>query len=180
MSYQTILDENRKRLISMIQQIPVRIPEGWTKVELGIGGLLCVGFSQVQTEKLICISSQGQSVIDCNTAQVTFCEENYDELELLAYAPMLGEEMVQIAGEGGGGLRRMTKNGDFLDCVMPEWPKEKVIFMPQYHAWYMEPQFCSVVLDDFAVLVYGFSPCGNYFVIGTSDTLTIYRKQVNK
>ena len=60
MSYQTILDENRKRLISMIQQIPVRIPEGWTKVELGIGGLLYVGFSQVQTEKLICISSQGQ------------------------------------------------------------------------------------------------------------------------
>ena len=30
MSYQTILDENRKRLISMIQQIPVRIREGWT------------------------------------------------------------------------------------------------------------------------------------------------------
>lgn len=177
MYHQIASEENRKRLISIIQQIPTQIPEGWTKTELGIGGLLYVGFSQVHTEKLICISAQGQSVIDCNTAEVTFCEENYDEFELLACAPMLGEEMIQISGEGGGGLRRMTKNGDFLACVMPEWPKEKVIFMPQYHTWYMEPEFCSIVFEDFEILVYGFSPCGKYFVVGTSHTLAIYCKQ---
>lgn len=178
MRHQTEWKANRKRLLSIIQKIPARIPEGWTKVELGIGGLLYVGFSEVQTEKLICISSQGQSVIDCHTAQVTFCEENYDEFALLACAPMLGEGMIRIAGEGGGGLRRMTKHGDFLTCVMPEWPQEKIIFMPEYRAWHIDPQSCSMVFEDFEILVYGFSPCGKYFVVGTSATLAIYRKQV--
>ena len=62
-------DENRNRLLDIVQRIPVGIPDGWEKTTYAVGGLMYVGFSNVCTEKLVVISSQGQSVIDCKSRQ---------------------------------------------------------------------------------------------------------------
>ncbi len=64
----------------------------------------------VCSEKLIVISSQGQSVINCETSKKTYCGENYDKYDLIALAEELGDEIVPIAGDGGGGLQRYSKD----------------------------------------------------------------------
>lgn len=172
-----IEENNRKQLISLIGQIFQGIPSGWERHILAVGGFMYVGFSEIHTEKLICISSQGQSVIDCETLQKTYCDENYDEHELIACAEELGDELIRIAGICGGGLRHSSNDGNFLAKVAPFWPREQIIFMPDFHSWYTAPDKCQIICDDYEIRAYGFSKCGRYFVIATSSDLTIFRKQ---
>ena len=48
-------DENRNRLLDIVQRIPVGIPDGWEKTTYAVGGLMYVSFSNVCTEKLVVI-----------------------------------------------------------------------------------------------------------------------------
>lgn len=169
-------DANRTRLLALIDRIPEGVPDGWDKITIAVGGLMYIGFSEIHTEKLVCISSRGQSVIDCRSGQKQYCEENYEEENLRAWAEELGEESLAIAGEGGGGLRRYAAGGDILDKVAPFWPREIVIFMSDFHSWYINPEECWIVWEGYEARAYGFSRCGNFFVIATSSDLTIYRR----
>ena len=169
--------EHRKRLLDLLDQIPTGVPAGWEKETLAVGGLMYLGFSNLQTEKLVVISSQRQSVIDCGTGEKTCCEENYDEQDLIACAEPLGDELIPIAGLEGGGLRRSSPAGDGLYLAAPFWPREQIIFMPQYVSWwYQNPERCTVIFDDYGVLAWGFSRCGDYLAIGTSSDLHIFRR----
>lgn len=167
---------HRKRMLDIIQCIPTGIPEGWEKATYAVGGLMYVGFSNVCTEKLVVISSQRQSVIDCKTGSKTYCSENYDEDDLIALAEELGDEIVPIAGDGGGGLRRFSKDGNILVSVAPFWPMEKIIFMPNYSLYTLHPEKCTIIFEDYEIKSFGFSKCGNYIAVATSDTLDIFRK----
>ncbi len=168
--------ENRERLLALLKLIPKGVPGGWEMDSRSVGGLMYLGFSAVQTEKLIVISSQGQRVINCKTGEKIYCEEIYDEGELTACAETLGDEMVPIAGEGGGGLRKYSPQGDALNLSAPFWPREQVIFMPQYSSWYQFPEKCTVIFEAYDILAYGFSKCGNYMAVGTSSDLVIFRR----
>lgn len=44
-------------------------------------------------------------MINCETMQKTYCDENYDERDLIACAERLGNEIIKIAGDMGGGLK---------------------------------------------------------------------------
>ncbi len=160
----------------MLEQIPRGIPAGWEKEAFAVGGLMYVGFSTVRTEKLVVVSSQRQSVIDCRTGEKVYCTENWDEEDLIACAEPLGDELVPIAGLGGGGLRRFSRSGDGLDRAAPYWPKEQIIFMPQYASWYQHPEACTLIFDDYAPLAFGFSRCGNYMAVATSSEVEIYKR----
>lgn len=168
--------EHRARLLSLVEQIPRGIPRGWEREIFAVGGLMYIGFSNIQTEKLVVISSQRQSIIDCKTGEKVYCGENYDELDLTAQAELLSDEVISIAGEGGGGLRRVSAAGDGLDLAAPFWPREQIIFMPRYASWYQHPEQCTVLVDDYKVLACGFSRCGNYMAVGTSSGLHIFRR----
>ena len=171
-----IEQRNRKRLLNINSRIPAGTPSGWEKTTFAIGGLLYIGFSNLHPEKLIVISSQKQSVINCKTSQKTYCEENYDEMDLIALATELGDEIIPIAGEGGGGLRRFSKDGTLLVSAAPFWPKEQIIFMPNYASWYDQPETCTVIFEDYEIKAFGFSRCGNYMAVGNSHTLDIFKK----
>ena len=176
---QRMEQENQARLFALLRQIPEGTPQGWARRDLAVGGLMYVGFSQARTEQLICISSRGQSLIDCSTGEKRYEEECYDENDLLAYSEALGEEAVPLAGEGGGGLRTFTRAGDLLERVAPVWPSEQIVFAPQYASWVRMPEVCRIVYDDFGISTiqaYGFSKCGNFFVIASTSDLTIYQK----
>ena len=80
-----------------------------------------------------------------------------------------------IAGDGGGGLRRFSKDGNILVSVAPFWPMVKIIFMPNYTLYALNPEKCTVIFDDYEIKAFGFSKCGNYIAVGTSDTLDIFR-----
>ena len=170
---------NRQRLLDIIDRIPAGVPDGWEKNTFAVGGLMYLGFSSVCTEKLIVISSQGQRIINCRTGEKTSCDENYDEQDLIALAEELDEEVVPIAGEGGGGLRRYSEAGDILVPASPFWPKERVIFMPRYTSWYDQPEKCTVLFDSYELRAFGFSRCGNYMAVGCSDTLDIFKRLQN-
>ena len=71
--------EHRKKMQDIIRRIPTGIPDGWEKITYAVGGLTYLGFSNIHTEKLVVISTQRQSVIDCKTGSKTYCRENYDE-----------------------------------------------------------------------------------------------------
>ncbi len=171
-----IEDVNRKKLLNIIKQIPSGVPDGWEKTTFAVGGLKYIGFSNVCTEKLIVISSQGQSIINCRTDEKLYCEENYDEDSLIALAEELGDEVIPISGEGGGGLRRYSKGGDTLALIAPFWPIEKIVFMPNYISWHQNPKNCMVIFDDYEIIAFGFSRCGNYMAVCNSNTLEIFKK----
>lgn len=169
-------EEHRRHLLELLEKIPHGVPAGWEKETFAIGGLVYLGFSAVQTEKLVVISSQRQSVIDCRTWEKTYCTENYDERDLIACAEPLGDELVPIAGEGGGGMRRSSPLGDGLDRADPFWPKEQIIFMPRYTIWQQHPEACTVIFDDYEPMAFGFSRCGNYMAVGTSSEVDIFKR----
>ncbi len=173
-----IEDANRRRLVCMIDQIPKGIPEGWEKISFGVGGLMYIGFSNVYTEKLTVISSQGQRVINCRTGEKAYCIENYDEAELTALTGEQGDEIIPIAGESGGGLRCCSKEGNRLISAAPFWPEEQIIFMPDYVLWTDHPEKCTVIFEDYEIKAFGFSRCGNYIAVGSSGTLAVFRKKV--
>lgn len=173
-----IEEGNRNHLIDLINRIPKGLPSGWLCDTLAIGGLMYIGFSEIHTDKLVCISSQGQSIITCKTLEKTYCDENFNENDLIAYVDELGTEQIRIVGDGGGGLRHYSNDGNVLERIAPFWPKEQIIFMPYFHSWHSAPDECYIVFDNYEIKAYGFSKCGEYFVIATSSDLTIFRKQV--
>lgn len=170
-------ENNRKHLLDLIHQIPNGPPPGWSCNTLAVGGLMYIGFSERHTNKLVCISSRGQSIINCETLKKTYCDECFDEENLTAQAEEFGTEQIRIAGEGGGGLRHYSRDGNSLERAAPFWPKEQVIFMPQFHSWHTAPGACRIVFDAYELKAYGFSKCGAYFVVATSSDLTIFQKQ---
>lgn len=175
---------NRKRIFKIIEQIPEGVPAGWERKTLAVGGLTYIGFSEIHPEYLVCISSQGQSFLDCTTGEKRYVEELYDEDDLIAYSDGIESEKVCIAGEGGGGLRHYSKTGNILEQISPIWPAQQIIFMPNYCSWWLSPKECFIVFDGYEIKAYGFNKSGNIFVIATSSDLIatssdliIYKKQ---
>ena len=78
--------------------------------------------------------------------------------------------------EGGGGLRRFSPRGDGLAAAAPFWPRERIIFMPQYTSWHQRPEVCTIIFDGYEPKAFGFSRCGNYMAVGTSSEVDIFRR----
>jgi hypothetical protein len=168
---------HRHKVLSLLNRVPdAEAPAGWTKASIAVGGLMYVGFSEADTNKLICISTQKQTVVNCETCEVEDCPENYDELELTAMARALGDEVIRIAGIGGGGLRLLSRSGDSLLLVAPQFPAQEIIFEPDFKSCLLEPEKCWRIYKGYELRAYGFSRCSQYFVIGDSCDLHIFRR----
>ena len=86
---------------------------GWKLVkEIAVGGLEWVGFSKTDTGKLLCISSQKTTLIDCFSGEVLPCNCEYDEETRIAYCDELPDEEIGIAGYYGGQLPDCSIQGD--------------------------------------------------------------------
>lgn len=58
---------------------------GWCKIaEFSVGGLEWIGFTKKQPNKLLCISSQYISLIDCENGETIKCDTAYDEVNHIA------------------------------------------------------------------------------------------------
>lgn len=168
---------HRERLLSLLGRIPQGTPAGWTLERYAVGGLQYIGFSAVRPEKLLCVSPQGLRLIDCKTGEKSPCDGDFDEDNLIACVPPLGDELIPLAGEGGGALRRFGAAGDALDTTAPFWPKTQVIFMPAFAIWQQHPEACHVIFDDYELRACGFSRCGDYMAVACPHTLDIYRRR---
>lgn len=164
-------EKNRVRMLNIVKQIPVGCPTGWEEAILAIGGLMC--FSEIHTDQIVCISLQHQSVINCNTGEKRYVEELYDENDLIAYLDGIEREQVHIAGEG---LRHYTTDGNIVEQIAPAWPKEQIVFIPNWCSCWSSQEDCRIVWDGYELKAYGFNKTGDIFVIATSADLTIYKK----
>ena len=81
--------------------------------EFSVGGLEWIGFSKEYYNKLLCISSQKCTLVDCKTGIIDECDCEYDELTHTALCSLLPNEMINISGQYGGKfhvlLRKMIK-----------------------------------------------------------------------
>ena len=169
--------ENRKRILDALTAVPKRTPEGWRRADIAVGGLEYIGFSELQPKKMVCISSQSSSIIDCDSRAISFQDISVDELELTAVTDALPGETIRLAGIGGGGLRHMNAEGDQLTVAAPDYPKVQIIYQPQYKSCFLEPKMCSVIFEEYEMRAFGFSKCGNYIIVACSGGVTIFARQ---
>lgn len=169
--------ENRERILGVLAAVPKRTPEGWKRADIVVGGLVYVGFSELQPKKMICISSQHSSIIDCDSRAITYQDVSFDELELTAVTDALPGEVICLAGIGGGGLRHRNAEGDMLAMAAPDYPKVQIIYQPQYKSCFSEPEACSVIFEEYEMRAFGFNKCGNYIVAACSGGVAIFSRQ---
>ncbi len=152
---------------------------GWSKImAFSVSGLIWIGFSKRQPNKLLCISSQYTSCINCDTKEIIKCEADYDEENYIAISSCLPDELVDIYGAYGGKPLLHTNIGEHIFILNQEGLfankiviKTKVIF---------------ITLDKKTEIYnhYGFYTCsfntnGNYFVFADDGGITILKRNEN-
>ena len=87
--------------------------DGWKFVtSFSVGGFEWLGFSKKISNKMIIISSQKTTILDCDNGKIENCMIDYDEEELIAICDKLPDEQILIAGEYGGNLPDTTNKGE--------------------------------------------------------------------
>lgn len=98
---------------------------GWSKVaEFSVGGLMWVGFSKRQPYRLLCISSQYTSLVDCNTGDIAECDAECDEESCVALTFYLPDEVIDFSGK---------KIRDMDISFIPEMKELEVFNFPSNH-----------------------------------------------
>ena len=177
-------EQNRKRLRNILAKtLNKDCPDGWEYKTFSIGGLTEVGFSEQNPELLLVVSSNGRGLFNCSSLEKIDRDHN-DEFDI-DYSNLtckgigeLKEENIRIAGLHGGGLPNGNSNGESIETMALDWPRIDVIFQPKWTSVYSErdTEKCIKVFSTDTLKIYGFSPTGKYFVIGTSSDLLVYKK----
>lgn len=149
---------------------------GWSKVtEFTVGGFMWVGFSRRQPGKLLCISSQYISLVDCNTGEITECDADYDEENHIAISSCLPDEVVGIYGEYGGCPVQNTDKGERITVQKQEelYGNKIVIRVKVYFG---TPDSEVEIHNNYGYYTCSFSPCGNYFVFAEDAGIIILKR----
>ena len=149
---------------------------GWIKTtEFSVGGLLWIGFSKKQTNKLICISSEYASVVNCDTGEIAECDAEYDEEQYTAVCERLGGEEIAIYGQYGGSPILATSAGENIRIqVQEELYAGKVV--KRYKIFWNTSESSVEIYNDYGYYVCSFSVCGNYFVLAEDAGMMVYRR----
>jgi hypothetical protein len=177
-------EENRKRLIRLLADVKFdRSPKGRSHVtSIAVGGLLNVGYSKVQTNLLLVVSSSGRGLID--SANGEKIERDYKEYEGLddwdlscKGIGILKKEAIPISGPNGGGLPQSNSAGETLAVVSPNWPEQDLILCKEHKCALIEghQDYCSVIYSEH-IRGFGFSWCGNYIVAACGSDLDLWQR----
>lgn len=78
--------------------------------------------SFMELNKMICISSQKTTIVNCDSGKVEDCIVDYDEQERIAICDRLQNEQIEITGQFGGDLPLVSGKG------------EKVVILKRYNS----------------------------------------------
>ena len=132
---------------------------GWEFVtSFSIGGFEWMGFSKESLNKMIIISSQKSTILDCNNGKLENCIIEYDEEELIAICDKLLNEQILIAGQYGGELPETTKQGEQVLIQETSEHIRTVTFI------YNKEKKIKI-FENYGPYICGFSYDGNYFMI---------------
>lgn len=149
---------------------------GWSQTaEFTVGGLMYIGFSKKQPNKLLCISSQYISVVDCDTGQIKECDGDYDEEGYTAMSSELPDEVIPIYGEYGGQPLLNTDKGETISILKQEeiYGNKTVI---RVTVTFNTPDTAIDIHNNYGFYTCAFSPCGNYFVFSQDAGITILKR----
>lgn len=149
---------------------------GWTKVtEFSVGGLMWFGFSKRQPNKLLCISSQHASCVDCDTGAIMECDVDYDEDNCIAVSTCLPDEVIDICGTCGGIPLLYTNAGEEISIQeQEELFASKTIIRAKVTFNTVDKKI--EIYNDYGFYTCLFSTDGNYFVFAEDAGITILKK----
>jgi len=137
--------------------------------ELPVGGLEWIGFSKKYYNKLLCISSQKCTLIDCKTGIIDECDCEYDDLTHIALCSLLPDEVINISGQYGGIISQSTQKNDKVRIEILADNKTTVYFAN-------DSQFETIIFEDYGFYTCGFSYDGDYFVFAQDAGITLLRR----
>lgn len=144
--------------------------EGWELVtSFSVGGFEWLGFSKENPNKMIIISSQKTTVLDCDNGKLENCTIDYDEEELIAICDKLPNEQILIAGEYGGRLPETTNKGE---QVLIQETNEHIMTITFILNYSKEIK----VYENYSAYICGFGYNGNYFVIANDGGIIVIKR----
>lgn len=176
------LQELFRRLVDLPASEP---PSPWHEATIHfVGGLTDVGFAD-SSDLLLVISHDGRGLFDCVSGERIARDHSNDfardTANLLApgIGPITGQP-IRTAGLYGGGLALTTADGWSLDAAVLTWPIPTLFLSPPGQSLYGRtftgsPGTTKLGGDD-TIRVFGFSPTGRSFIIGSSSDLIIYNR----
>ncbi|MBQ2580243.1 MAG: hypothetical protein II574_01295, partial [Ruminococcus sp.] len=86
---------------------------GWEiAASFSVGGFEWLAFSEKQQGRMIIISSQRTTFVDCESGGIEDCDIVFDEQQLIAHCDRLPDEQLHIAGQFGGNLPDSARTGE--------------------------------------------------------------------
>ncbi|MBO4524117.1 MAG: hypothetical protein J5723_05470 [Ruminococcus sp.] len=144
--------------------------KGWeVTATFSVGGFEWLAFSKERHGKMIIISSQRTTIVDCNNGAIDDCEIILDEKELIAYCDRLPDEELYIAGQFGGSLPQKTDNGEKVTVKVDD----NHIMHIYFTAGFLNK---TLIYYNYEAYICGFSYDGTYFVIADDGGVLILKK----
>lgn len=126
-------------------------------------------FTYNNSNKMIIISSQKTTILDCDNGKIENCMIDYDEEELIAICDKLPDEQILIAGEYGGNLPDTTNKGE---RVLIQKTKEYITTIT-----FIPGQSDEIkVYENYGAYICGFSYDGKYFVIANAGGIIVIKR----
>ncbi|MCR5478976.1 MAG: hypothetical protein K6F27_03835 [Ruminococcus sp.] len=143
---------------------------GWEiAASFAVGGFEWLAFSKQHSGKMIIISSQRTTLVDCDSGLFEDCDIAFDENELIAYCDKLADEELELAGQYGGSLPTSTDAGERVDIASNEEHIMQIRFT--------DAQKCTTLIYDcYDAYICGFSYDGGYFVLSDDGGIVILKK----
>ncbi len=151
----------------MIMWINIDKLTEWKAVkEFSVGGLEWIGFSKEYSNKLLCISSQKCTLVDCTTGNYEECDCEYDELTYTAICSLLPNEIIKISGQYGEDILQSTKKNELI--------KAKILPDNQTEVHYVNALGNDILIfKDYGFYTCGFSYDGKYLVFAQDAGITL-------
>ena len=157
--------------------------------ETSAGGAIAAGFDSA-TDELLVVTSNGQGIFDTATGQRVYRnrdDKGYDHEQLAAIRlDRTGEPPIPIAGDDGGGLRRVTSDGWTIDILQMNWPTAYSILQPpgasiyflgsQWNQNRKDASFRVLMKSEGLPVAFGFSKSGKSLVWLDRSDLVIWRR----
>lgn len=134
------------------------------------GGFQWLGFSKEQPNKMLCISSQKATILNCENGILEECNVEYDEMELIAICDKLLNEEISIAGQYGGELPLTTSRGEQVIIQETEEHIMTIFFVSARDAK-------RKVYWNYSAYICGFSYNGNYFVLADDGGILVMKRK---
>ena len=145
---------------------------GWDIVsEFAVGGFEWLGFSKLRPELLFVISSQKNTVFNCEYGTIQNCDLIYDEDEMVAFSDVVRDEAISLVGQYGGELKKTTVQGEQIIESKDNNISSLTFISKDGKA--------IQIFENYSLYTFGFNDNGNYFLICNDGGITVLKRTCN-